>query len=114
VLQQCPFVPIATIVRSEWLDCPQKVPQNYTHTPLIFQAELCIDMLTEKATLLDDNHCDRKLHGARTYSIIVSPSFFAYPLAKLEASACPHAKGNKKAQSHHTHVYPSNGRLRLQ
>ena len=60
MLQKCPFVPIATIVRSEWLNRLQKVPQNYTHTPLIFQAELCIDRLTEKAPLLDDNHCDWK------------------------------------------------------
>jgi hypothetical protein len=40
---------------------------------------------------------------------------FACPLLMArEASASPRAKGNKKAQSHHTHVTLGNGRLRLQ
>ena len=50
-------------------------------------------------------------------SAIASPSLFAYPLrytVACKAFASPHAKGNKKAQSYHTHVTLGNGRLRFQ
>jgi hypothetical protein len=43
------------------------------------------------------------------------PSLFAYAMLTMrDVFPSPRAKGNKKAQSPHTHVTPSNGRLCLQ
>jgi hypothetical protein len=47
-------------------------------------------------------------------SVIASPFFVLSYFGACETSASPLAKGNKKAQLHHTHIGLGNGRLRLQ